>query len=97
VERTEFELDVTEAPPTSDQLKNIMEYLGGAPGKVIEGASDESDAQRRLKADGNAFKRPLVRHRSLFDEPILTVAGGGLEPRQGRYVGFILILVAGFH
>ncbi|KAF2829780.1 hypothetical protein CC86DRAFT_443891 [Ophiobolus disseminans] len=59
-ERTEFELDVTEAPPTSDQLKNILEYLGGSASKVIEGASDESDALRRLKADGNTFQRPLV-------------------------------------
>jgi hypothetical protein len=59
-ERTEFELDVTEAPPTSDQLKNILEYLGGSPGKVVQGASDETDAMRRLKADGNTFIRPLV-------------------------------------
>jgi hypothetical protein len=59
-ERTEFELDVTEAPPTSDQLKNILEYLGGSASKVVEGASDESDAMRRLKADGNAFQRPVV-------------------------------------
>ncbi|KAJ4369062.1 hypothetical protein N0V83_006145 [Neocucurbitaria cava] len=61
-ERTEFELDVTEAAPTTDQLKNILEYLGGssAAGKVISGASNESDAMRMLKADGNAFQRPLV-------------------------------------
>ncbi|RMZ74247.1 Thioredoxin-like fold [Pyrenophora seminiperda CCB06] len=61
-ERTEFELDVTEAPPTTDQLKNILDYLGGtgAAGKVINGAENESDAMRRLKADGNVFRRPLV-------------------------------------
>lgn len=61
-ERTEFELDVTEAPPTTDQFKNILEYLGGssAVGKIIEGANDETDALRRLKADGETFKRPLV-------------------------------------
>ncbi|KAH7075586.1 thioredoxin-like protein [Paraphoma chrysanthemicola] len=59
-ERTEFELDVTEAPPTSDQLKSILEYLGGSPGSIVQGASDESDALRRLKADGNTFQRPLV-------------------------------------
>lgn len=61
-ERTEFELDVTEAPPTTDQLKNILDYLGGtgAAGKVINGAENESDAMRRLKADGGAFQRPLV-------------------------------------
>ncbi|KAI8934673.1 hypothetical protein NX059_008364 [Plenodomus lindquistii] len=61
-EHSDFELDVTEAPPTSDQLKNIMEYLGGADaaGKVISGASNETDALRKLQADGNAFQRPLV-------------------------------------
>jgi arsenate reductase-like glutaredoxin family protein len=65
-ERTEFELDVTEEPPTSDQLKSILEYLGGSPGKVVQGASDESDALRRLKADGNTFQRPLVSFNCLF-------------------------------
>jgi arsenate reductase-like glutaredoxin family protein len=61
-ERTEFELDVTEEPPTGDQLKSILEYLGGsgAAGKLVSGASDENDAIRRLKADGNTFQRPLV-------------------------------------
>jgi arsenate reductase-like glutaredoxin family protein len=65
-ERTEFELDVTEEPPTSDQLKSILEYLGGSPGKVVQGASDESDALRRLKADGNTFQRPLVSFNRFF-------------------------------
>jgi arsenate reductase-like glutaredoxin family protein len=61
-ERTEFEFDVTEEPPTTDQLKSILDYLGGtdAAGRVISGAENESDAMRRLKADGNAFHRPLV-------------------------------------
>jgi arsenate reductase-like glutaredoxin family protein len=61
-ERTEFELDITEAPPTADQLKNILDYLGGgsAAGKVISGAENETDAMRRLKADGEAFHRPCV-------------------------------------
>ncbi|KAF2499555.1 DUF1687-domain-containing protein [Lophium mytilinum] len=60
-ERHEFELDVTEAPPTSDQLRNILEYLGaGAPGRVIRGAKDEADAMRKLKEDGESFQRPLV-------------------------------------
>ncbi|KAF2465881.1 uncharacterized protein BDR25DRAFT_306384 [Lindgomyces ingoldianus] len=64
LERAEFTLDVTEAPPTADQLKNILEYLGsplsGAAGKVIRGAVDESDAMRKLKEDADAFQRPLV-------------------------------------
>ena len=63
-ERTEFELDVTEAPPTSDQLRSILEYLGGqesgAPGRVIRGARDEADAIRKLKENADSFQRPLV-------------------------------------
>ncbi|KAH6618804.1 thioredoxin-like protein [Boeremia exigua] len=60
--QSKFELDVTEAPPTADQLKSILEYLGGpsAVGRVVEGAKDETDALRRLKADGSTFQRPLV-------------------------------------
>ncbi|KAF2745796.1 DUF1687-domain-containing protein [Sporormia fimetaria CBS 119925] len=60
-ERTEFELDVTEAPPTGDQLKNILEYLGGgSAGRVVRGATDTTDALKRLKENGDAFQRPLV-------------------------------------
>ncbi|KAH7116945.1 thioredoxin-like protein [Dendryphion nanum] len=60
-EKNEFELDVTEAPPTPDQLKNILEYLGGgAAGKVVKGATGESDALRKLKESADAFQRPVV-------------------------------------
>lgn len=61
-ERMEFELDVTEALPTTDQLKSILDYLGGsrAASKVVSGAQDEADAMRRLKADGETFLRPVV-------------------------------------
>ncbi|KAF1997954.1 DUF1687-domain-containing protein [Amniculicola lignicola CBS 123094] len=61
-ERTDFELDVTEEPPTGDQLKNILEYLGGSSsaGKIIPGATNETDALRRLKESGDVFQRPLV-------------------------------------
>ncbi|KAF2263418.1 hypothetical protein CC78DRAFT_544978 [Lojkania enalia] len=62
LERAEFDLDVTEAAPTSDQLKNILEYLGGpsAVGKIISGARDESDALRKLKENADVFQRPVV-------------------------------------
>jgi arsenate reductase-like glutaredoxin family protein len=61
-ERTEFELDVTEAPPTGDQLKNIFEYLGsGSAGKLIQGATSQQDALQKLKENGDAFQRPVVR------------------------------------
>jgi arsenate reductase-like glutaredoxin family protein len=62
LERVEFDLDVTEAPPTSDQLKNILEYLGGsgAVSKVIRGAQNETDALKKLEANGESFERPVV-------------------------------------
>jgi hypothetical protein len=73
----EFELDVTEAPPTGDQLKTILDYLGGpsAAGKVIAGAQNESDAMRRLKADGDSFERPLVSLHDMYATMIFLTAG----------------------
>lgn len=63
VQRSEWDLEVTEAPPTSDQLRSILEYLGGAGavGRIIKGASGESDALSKLKESADAFQRPLVR------------------------------------
>ncbi|KAF1989229.1 hypothetical protein K402DRAFT_327611 [Aulographum hederae CBS 113979] len=60
-ERTEFDLDVTEAPPTADQLKNILEYVGASSaGQIIKGASNEAEALRKLKENDSNFIRPLV-------------------------------------
>ncbi|OAX81276.1 hypothetical protein ACJ72_04384 [Emergomyces africanus] len=52
--RSEFELNVTEDPPTPDQLKSILDYVGAG------GARDRLDALRRLKEDGEKFVRPVV-------------------------------------
>ncbi|ETN40154.1 uncharacterized protein HMPREF1541_04430 [Cyphellophora europaea CBS 101466] len=61
VTRDPFELDITEAPPTPDQLKNIFEYLGsGKAAQLVKGAASESDALRKLKEDGDNFQRPVV-------------------------------------
>ncbi|KAL8755534.1 MAG: hypothetical protein Q9184_004776 [Pyrenodesmia sp. 2 TL-2023] len=63
LQRTEFDLNVTEDPPTSDQLRSILEYLGsgsGNVGQIVEGAVDEADAMKKLKEDPNKFKRPVV-------------------------------------
>ncbi|KAL9004692.1 MAG: hypothetical protein Q9188_002488, partial [Gyalolechia gomerana] len=63
LQRTEFELNVTEDPPTSDQLRTILEYVGagaGRAGQIVEGAVDEADALRKLKEDPNRFQRPVV-------------------------------------
>jgi hypothetical protein len=42
-------------------LRSILEFVGeGKEGSIIEGAADAADAQRRLRLDINALKRPLV-------------------------------------
>jgi arsenate reductase-like glutaredoxin family protein len=59
--REEFELDVTEEPPTEDQLHSILEYVGPhRAGDVVAGAKDESDALKKLQMNKNSFQRPLV-------------------------------------
>ncbi len=59
--RQEFELDVTESPPTTDQLQSILEYVG-APraGTIIKGAKNAADAVKKLKENVDNFPQPLV-------------------------------------
>ena len=60
-QRQEYELEVTEAPPTPDQLKSILEYIGAQnAGTIIQGARDEADAMRKLKENSESFQRPVV-------------------------------------
>ena len=55
------EIDIQEAPPTSDQLTSIIEYLGPSKaGAVIKGATGSSDALRKFKANESLFERPLI-------------------------------------
>ncbi|KAF5645737.1 thioredoxin-like fold [Fusarium tjaetaba] len=59
--RDQFELNITEDPPTDDQVKTILEYVGnkGIP-KVIKGANDEKEALRKFKESKENFIRPVV-------------------------------------
>lgn len=62
-QRDEFELDVVERAPTSDQLRSILEYVGAKrAGDVIQGAKDESDAVKRFKENSDSFQTPVVMH-----------------------------------
>lgn len=62
IQRTDFELNVTEVPPTRDQLKTILEYVGAWRVKdIVEGASDERDAVTKLSQDPSKFRSPIVR------------------------------------
>ncbi|KAL8870488.1 MAG: hypothetical protein Q9174_003483, partial [Haloplaca sp. 1 TL-2023] len=63
IQRSEFELNVTEDPPTGDQLRTILEYVGsggGRAGQIVEGAADEADALKKLKEDPSRFKPPVI-------------------------------------
>ena len=61
LQRTTFELSVTEEVPTSDQLRTILEYVGEQKaGEVVEGAKDSEDAIRKLKENARSFRAPVV-------------------------------------
>lgn len=60
-QRSQFELDVQEAPPTSDQVNNILEYLGnGKASQLVKGATSSADVKQKLKQDPDSFHRPVV-------------------------------------
>lgn len=66
LQRTTFELNVTEEVPTSDQLRTILEYVGeDKASEIVEGAKDSGDAIRRLKQNPKLFKAPVVSQKGL--------------------------------
>ncbi|KAL2056231.1 hypothetical protein ABVK25_003254 [Lepraria finkii] len=61
LQRTEFQLNVTEDPPTGDQLRTIIEYAGDRKAsQIVDGARDASDAMHKLSQDVNKFKAPVT-------------------------------------
>ena len=61
LQRTEFELNVIEDPPTTDQLRTILDYIGAKRAKdLVEGATDTENAIRKFKQDSGKFKAPVV-------------------------------------
>jgi len=68
LQRSEFELNVTEDPPTADQLQTILEYVGtSAIGTVVKGAKTTDQALKKFKESSENFQRPVVC--PLFPEP----------------------------
>ncbi|KAL2198506.1 thioredoxin-like protein [Corynascus similis CBS 632.67] len=61
VRRPEFKLEITETPPTADQLRTILDYVGKQRvGSIVRGASDEQDALRKYKENVENLQRPVV-------------------------------------
>ncbi|TGJ80167.1 hypothetical protein E0Z10_g8600 [Xylaria hypoxylon] len=60
-QRPEFELNITEDPPTADQLKTILEYVGKSKiSSVIKGATTENEALKKLKESSDNIKYPVI-------------------------------------
>ena len=61
IQRSEFQLDVSEQPPTGDQLRNIWEYVGEKQAKsVVKGATGIAEAIRLMEEDRAKFQAPVV-------------------------------------
>jgi len=59
--RSEFELNITEDPPTSDQLRTILEYVGKPNfSTVVKGAHTENEALKKFRENAENFQRPVV-------------------------------------
>ncbi|MCJ1445195.1 MAG: hypothetical protein MMC23_005700 [Stictis urceolatum] len=86
-QRSEFELNVTEDIPTSDQLRTIFDYVGANKAKeLVEGSHDVSDAIKRLQEDRKRFKAPVVSTADVVLESSSDdLVDCGLEQRKSRY------------
>ena len=61
-----FELDVSEANPTSDQLRSILDFVGDQNiGELIPGEEDSRRAIEKMAQDAESFQRPVVCHAAL--------------------------------
>ncbi|KAI1307470.1 DUF1687-domain-containing protein [Xylaria venustula] len=59
--RAEFELNITEDPPTADQLRTILEYVGkNKISSIIQGATTENEALKKFRENADSLQRPLV-------------------------------------
>lgn len=72
-QRGEFKLEVSTDVPTTDQLRNILDYISPLSGvgpqgdkatyavaELVKGAKDAEDALKRFKEDPERFVRPVV-------------------------------------
>ena len=71
-------MNVTEEPPTGDQLRTIIEYTGDRKaGQIVDGARDASDAISKMAQDIKTFKAPVVSAYPTFWWP-----GGDVDKSQ---------------
>ncbi|GAO19387.1 hypothetical protein UVI_02052780 [Ustilaginoidea virens] len=59
--RDPFELNITEEPPTVEQVQTILGYVDKKSiSKVINGARDEKDALKKFRESKESFLRPVT-------------------------------------
>ncbi|KAK1833191.1 thioredoxin-like protein [Podospora conica] len=59
--RDPFELQVTEEPPTQDQLQTMLDYAGDKGiSSIVEGAKTSSEALRLVKENVDRLRRPIT-------------------------------------
>ncbi|KAK0105974.1 hypothetical protein ONS95_004483 [Cadophora gregata] len=59
--REEFELNITEDPPTPEQLKSILKYIGTQrASRIVKGAKNKADAMKKLKENAENFQKPVT-------------------------------------
>ncbi|EGS22964.1 uncharacterized protein CTHT_0014430 [Thermochaetoides thermophila DSM 1495] len=59
--RPEFKLEITENPPTPEQLQTILEYAGSKRiSTIVRGATNQAEALRKFKESPDNFIRPVV-------------------------------------
>lgn len=59
--REAFQVDITEAAPTKDQLRSIFDYVGDSKAaQLVKGASSQSEAMKKLQENPDSFLRPVV-------------------------------------
>lgn len=59
--RDPFELQVTEEPPTQDQLQTMLDYAGDKGiSSIVEGANTSSEALRLVRENVDKLRRPIV-------------------------------------
>ncbi|KAK4219068.1 putative redox protein fmp46, mitochondrial [Rhypophila decipiens] len=61
IQRDEFDINITEEPPTSSQLETILDYAGtvGIP-QIVKGAESKKEALEKFKQSTENFNRPVV-------------------------------------
>jgi hypothetical protein len=88
--REEFELSITEDPPTPEQLKSILEYIGTQRAStIVKGAKDKAEAMKNSRKMRRTFRSPSyvvlpLSPFKLYRIGLLTIStDGGLEERKG--------------